>query len=91
MACTGSIFILQTTNLLIARPLSCYILTVDGNVLPMFWTEVLNRPYLCVATDIAAVVTIRDVFSYDAVLSRDSNLSYPDDERVRYQLSHGRE
>ena len=71
MAYTGSIFILQTTNLLIARPLSCYILTVDGNVLPLFWTEVLNRPHLCVAPDLAAVVTISYAFSYDVVLSRD--------------------
>ena len=37
--------------------------------------------YLCRAPDIAAVVALVDIFSYDAVLGRDSNLS-PSRQRV---------
>ena len=35
--------------------------------------------YLCRAPDIVAVITILNVFSYDAVSGRDSNLHLPDD------------
>ena len=47
--------------------------------------------YLCRLPDIAAVETIFSVFSYDGVSGRDSNLSPPDDEQMRYVLSHCRE
>ena len=42
--------------------------------------------YLCRAPDIVAVITILNVFSYDAVSGRDSNLHLSDDERMRYML-----
>ncbi len=45
--------------------------------------------YLCPGPDIAAVGTNFNVFSYDSVLSRDTNLSPHDDQRMR-MLCNGR-
>ena len=47
--------------------------------------------YLCRAPDIEAIKTIFNVFSYDALLSRDFEpVAFPDDERMRYVLGYGR-
>ena len=46
---------------------------------------------LCRAPDIAAVETIFNDFSYDAVSARDSNLKPPRRRGMRYMLSHDRE
>ena len=46
--------------------------------------------YLCRAPDIAAVGTIFNVFSYDAVLVEIRTYHLPDDERLHYVLSPDR-
>ena len=59
------------------------VLTVHGNELHLFYSN-----YLCRTSYLAAVGTIFNVFSFEAVLDRDSNL--PDDEQMCYVLSYGR-
>ena len=56
---------------------------MHGNELHLFYSN-----YLCRASYLAAVGTIFNIFSYEAVKNRDLNL--PDDERIRYVLSYGR-
>ncbi len=67
---------LQTTNPLIAWPLSEKSQLCMVTSCACFWPR--HSPYsnyLCRASDIAAVGTIFNVFSYDVVSARDSNLS----------------
>ena len=65
---------------------------MHGNELCLFLAKAF-LPTLSIdaATYVEAVGTIFDVFRYDAVLSRDSNLSTleSDDKRMCYMLSHG--
>ena len=54
------------------RSLNC----VHGNELLLFWAKAfLYSNYLCCAPEIAAVGTIFNIFTYDTVSGRDSNLS----------------
>ena len=50
------------------------VLTLPGNVQPVFGSRhPLHLLFICNTPDISAVYTIFNVFSYDAVLDRDSN------------------
>ena len=67
---------LQTTNSLWCTTFVWEVLTVHGNELHLFGPRQSSYSnYLCRASDIAAVGTIFNVFTYDAVSDRDSNLS----------------
>ncbi len=88
----GSRFqILQTTNPLIARPLSgslnCawyWVTLVLGQGIPPY------SYFYCRASDIAVVGTTFNVFSYNAVWSENWTHNLPNAGRMSYQLCHRR-